>query len=43
MIMMIVMMIDPTYELNFHLIGQVIAWLVDYDFDGDDSDDDGNW
>ena len=36
--MMIAMMIDPTYELTFHLIGQVHTWLADYDVDGDDGD-----
>ena len=40
MIMMIVMMIDPTHEFTLNLIGQVHTWLVDYDVDGDDSDDD---
>ena len=40
MIMMIVVMIDPTREFTLNLIGQVHTWLVDYDVDGNDSDDD---
>ena len=40
MIMMIVMMIDPTHEFTLNLIRQVHTWLVDYDVDGNDSDDD---